>query len=56
MMDWIHSFLKKHQHLQAFDNAWKTLPRTLGFSFLKKPTMILCSGKEKREGILDIVF
>ena len=31
MMDWIQGFLKKHGRLQAFDDAWKTLPQYPGF-------------------------
>ena len=31
MMDWIQGFLKKHGQLQAFGDAWKTLPSYPGF-------------------------
>ena len=36
MMDWTQSFLKKHAQLQAFDAAWKTLPRYPGLFIPKK--------------------
>ena len=48
MMDWIQGLLKKHGRLQAFDDAWKTLPPYPGFFVPKKPTGRLRSGKEKR--------
>ena len=48
MMDWIQGFLKKHGRLQAFDDAWQTLPPYPGFFCPKMPTGRLRSGKEKR--------
>ena len=36
MIDWIQGFLKKHGRLQAFDDAWKTLPLYPGFFVPKK--------------------
>ena len=36
MMDWIQGFLKKHGRLQAFDDAWKTLPPYPEFFVPKK--------------------
>ena len=47
MMDWIHGFLKKHARLQAFDDAWKTLPPYPGFFIPKKPAVRLRSGKQR---------
>ena len=50
MMDWIQGFLKKHSRLQAFDDAWKTLPRYPGF-FMPKETyreVTQWQGKEMR--------
>ena len=35
-MDWIQGFLKKHGRLQAFDDAWKTLPPYPGLFVPKK--------------------
>ena len=48
MMDWIQAFLKKHGRLQAVDDVWKALPRTLDFWYPKKPTVRLRSGKGRR--------
>ena len=48
MMDWIHSFLKKHARLQSFDDAWKTLPPYPGFFIPQNAYVRLRSGKEKR--------
>ena len=36
MMEWAEEFLKKHQRQQAFDDAWKELPPSPGFSVPKK--------------------
>ena len=36
MIDWIQGFLKKHGRLQAFYDAWKTLPPYPGFFVPKK--------------------
>jgi len=36
MMQWVEGFLKKHKWQQAFDNAWKEIPRYPGFSVPKE--------------------
>ena len=50
MMDWIHGFLKKHARLQAFDDAWKTLPPYPGFFIPKNAYREITQwqGKEMR--------
>ena len=50
MMDWIHGLLKKHAWLQAFDDAWKTLPLYPGFFSPKKAYREITQwqGKEMR--------
>ena len=64
MMDWIQGFLKKHGRLQAFDNAWKTLPPYPGFFLPKRAyrEVTQWQGKEMRNlgrclsGVLALVL
>ena len=35
-MDWVESFLKKHDRLQGFDAVWKNLPHYPGFNRPRK--------------------
>ena len=59
-MDWIQGFRKKHGRLQAFDDAWKTLPPYLGFFVPKNAyrEVTQWQGKEMRNlgGCLLVVL
>lgn len=50
MMEWVQGFLKKHDRLQAFDDAWKSLPPYPGFFVPKKAyrEVTQWQGKEMR--------
>src|SRR5207302_965413 len=50
MMEWVEGFLKKHKWQQVFDDVWKAVSPSSGFSVPKKAyhEVIQCQGKEMR--------
>jgi len=49
-MEWVEGFVKRHKRQQAFDDGWKEIPPSPGFSVLKKAYCEITQwqGKEMR--------